>query len=55
MGQMFTERQQSERRRVVSALVACAAALAITVTATAGVTGSELAPSLSPAVPSVVD
>ncbi len=55
LGPMFTERQRSERRRAVGALLACAAALAITVSATAGVTGDELAPSLSPGLPSIAD
>lgn len=52
---MITERERAERRRVVAALVACAAALAITVTATAGVTGDGLTPSIGPQLTSFGD
>ncbi|MEM7286268.1 MAG: hypothetical protein AAF480_07945 [Actinomycetota bacterium] len=52
---MITERERAERRRVVAALVACAAALAITVTATTGVTGDGLTPTLGPQLTSFAD
>lgn len=47
---MITERERAERRRIVAALTACAAALAITITATTGVVGDELAPAIGPQI-----